>query len=106
MKFTNIQLQQCYERNFVQISGLSDALRQICALISVYDFFKMLEGPDSSRVHEAIEFLTSANLRPALRQWYERGAILTVAEMSLRDQLSQLTGEQLEKSRDGSGNPS
>ena len=106
MKFTDIQLQQCYERNFVQITGLSNGLRQICALISVYDFFKMLEGAHSERVHETIELITSPQLRPALRQWYERGELLTVAEISLRDQLSQLTGEQLDSPRGGSVNPS
>ena len=66
----------------------------------------MLEGPRSERARETIELLTSPQLRPALRQWYERGELLTVAEISLRDQLSQLIGEQLNSPQGGSLNPS
>ena len=107
MKFKDIQVQQCYERNFVEISGFSEKVRQICAVIAVHDFFQMLEGPHSERVHETVEMLTSAEFRPALREWYARsGADMNAGALAFRDQLSQLIGERLEAAEDKAGNPS
>ncbi len=94
MKFKDMQLEQCYERNFVDTIGFSEDLREVCALLAVYDFFRMLEGPHSERVDEALHMLISPELRPALHEWYQRNSTnLNAAEAALRDHLGQLTGE-------------
>jgi hypothetical protein len=67
MNFTDPQLQKCYERNFTEAGGFPDELRQVRALIAVYDVFQMFEGSHSSRVHETIEHLLAPELRPGLR---------------------------------------
>src|SRR5436309_2697146 len=90
VKFTDPQLQDCYERNFAEVTDLSAELRQVCALITAHDLFEMLEGPHSSRVHETIEHLLLPGLRLGLRRWYQRsGADPDPAAVALRDQLSQ-----------------
>jgi hypothetical protein len=96
MIFRDSQLQQCYDRNFVEVVGFSGELRQVCAALAVHDFFEMVEGPHSARVHETMELLTSPEFRPALREWYTRcGKDMNAAEVAFRDRLSQLTGETL-----------
>ena len=62
MNFTDPQLQKCYESNFTGAGGISDEVRQVRALIAVQDLFQMLEGPHSSRVHEAIPGQGDASL--------------------------------------------
>jgi hypothetical protein len=95
--FTDAQLQKCYESNLTEAGGFSDELRQVRALIAVHDLFQMLEGPHSSRVHEAIEHLLLPGLRPGLRRWYQHSAAETdLAALALRDHLNQLAGEKLE----------
>jgi len=107
MKFKDMQLQECYERNFVETIGFSDELRQVCAGLAVHDFFQMLEGPHSERVHETVQMLTSTDLRPALREWYKRwGADMNAAETAFRDHLSELTGERFGTGPDTICNPS
>ena len=98
MNFNDEQLQECFERNFAEARGPSDELRKISALVATHDLFQMLEGPHSSRVHEAIWHLLLPKLRPGLRAWYRRsGAEINTTEIELRDQLSELAGERLEK---------
>ena len=97
MNFIDTQLQACFENNFAEAGGASDELRQVGALIATHDWFQMLEGSHSARVHETIDLLLSPGLRPGLRDWYRRSA----AEMSstgieFRDHLSRLAGEKLE----------
>ncbi len=98
MNFNDNQLQACFERNFAEAKGSSDEARKVGALIATHDLFQMLEGPHSSRVHEAIWLLLLPKLRPGLRAWYRRsGAEINPAAIELRDHLSQLAGERLEK---------
>jgi hypothetical protein len=60
----------------------------------------MLEGPHSERVHETIEHLLSANMRPQLREWYEQSAgNLDSAADGFRQALSRLAGERLGNKR-------
>ncbi len=107
MKFKDAQLQECYNRNFVETSGFSDDLRQVGAVLAVHDFFQMLEGPHSERVHETVQVLTSAELRPALREWYERCRTgISAAETAFRDHLNELTGERFGIGLDTISNPS
>lgn len=97
MKFTDAQLQKCYDQNFAEAKDGSEPLRQVHALIGVYDWFQMLEGQHSSRVHEVIDHLLLPELRVGLRKWYQRpGAEKDSATVEFRTQLSRLAGEQLE----------
>ena len=96
MIFTDSQLQKCYQANMAGPSTCSDELRPISALTAAHDTFRMLEGPHSTRVHEAIQHLLLPGCRPALRHWYQRpDAADDPDKVDLRRQLSQLTGEAL-----------
>jgi hypothetical protein len=107
MNFTDPQLQKCYERYLTEAGAFSGELRQIRALMAVYDVFQMFEGSHSARVHETIEHLLAPELRPGLRRWYQRaGADKDYAEVVLRDRLNRLTGEELENMTDIPRNPS
>ncbi len=95
--FRDRQLQRHYDQSLNEASDASEDLRQVRALIATHDVFQMFEGPHSARVHEAIEHLLSAEMRPGLRRWYQRpGAETDSVTLEFRDQLSQLTGERLE----------
>ena len=97
MKFTDAQLQKCYDQNFAEAKDGSEPLRQVHALIGVHDWFQMLEGQHSSRVHQVIDHLILPELRPGLRGWFQRsGAEKDSASVEFRTQLNRLTGEQLE----------
>jgi len=105
--FRDRQLQRHYDQRLSEASGGSEDLRQVRALIAAHDVFQMFEGPHSARVHEIIEHLLSAQMRPGLRRWYQRpGAETDSATLEFRDQLSRLTGERLEITDEISLNPS
>jgi hypothetical protein len=107
VNFNDPQLKECYDRNFETVVGFSDEMRQVCALIATHDFFQMMEGPHSARVHETIDHLLSPRLRDGLREWYRRcGAEMDRAAIEFRDQLSQLAEERLEDPADMPLNPS
>ena len=97
VNFTDTQLQACFESNLADTDA-SDELRQVRALMATYDWFRVLEGPHTQRVHDMIDLLLSRELRPSLHRWYGRpGARLEGAEaIAVRDHLSQLAGEKLE----------
>ena len=97
MRFSDAQLQKCYDQNFSQATEGSEPLRQVHALIGVHDLFQMLEGRHSTRVHEVIDHLLLPELRVGLRGWYQRpGAETDSATVEFRTQLNRLTGELLE----------
>ena len=101
VNFKDTQLQQSYDRSFLESGDVSGDLRQVRALIATHDLFQMLEGPHSTRVHETIEHLLSTRLRPGLRRWYQRsGAESDSATLEFRERLSQLAGERLENVTD------
>lgn len=105
--FRDRQLQKHYDQSFSEASDASEDLRQVRALMAAHDVLQMLEGPHSARVHEIIEHLLSAQMRPGLRRWYQRpGAETDSATLEFRDQLSRLTGERLEITDEISLNPS
>jgi len=100
MNFRDTQLEACFELNLAKASGVSDELRQVSALIATHDWFWMIEGRHSSRVHETIDHLLSPGLRAGLRDWYRRsGAEMNSTAIEFRDHLSQLAGERLENTR-------
>jgi len=106
LNFKDTQLQQCYDRNLVEAGDVCEDLRRIHALITTHDFYQMLEGAHSIRVHETIEHLLSTGLRPGRRRWYQRsGAGTDSAAIEFREQLSQLAGERLEIAVEISHNP-
>ena len=106
MNFRDRQLQKHYDQSLSEASDASEDLREVRALIATHDVFQMFEGPHSARVHETIEHLLSAQMRPGLRRWYQRpGAGADSATLEFRDQLSRLTGERLEITAETS-NPS
>jgi hypothetical protein len=107
VKFTDSQLQRCYENHFAASLDLEGQEREISALIAAHDLFQMLEGPHSSRTHELLHHLLLPELRPGLRRWYQRtDANWDSAAVELRDQLSRLAGEQLEPATELHHNPS
>lgn len=107
MNFEDAQLQKCYDGQLAEAGETSEGLRQVRALIATHDMFQMFEGTHSARVHETIERLLSAQMRPALRRWYQRpGATTDCAAVEFRDQLSHLAGERLENANGNPDNPS
>src|SRR4051812_35559590 len=92
VNFSDPQLQKSYDLNLAAVIGSSEEVRQICALIAVHDFFQMIEGPHSARVHEIMEHLLSPGVRAGLRDWYrQRGSQLNAPAAAFRDQLNTLT---------------
>jgi len=107
VNFSDSQLQKSYDLNLAAVIGSSEEVRQVCALIAVHDFFQMIEGPHSARVHEIMERLLSPQARAGLRDWYRQcGSQLNASAMAFRDQLNTLTGERLELEEDLPANPS
>jgi hypothetical protein len=97
VKFTDAQLQRCYDQNFAGANDAPESVREVHALIGVHGWFQMLEGQHSSRVHEVIDHLILPEVRAGLRGWYQRpGAETDSATVEFRTQLNRLTGEQLE----------
>ena len=107
MNFQDNQLRECYERNLSEMAGCSEQVRQVTALIAAHDFFQMLEGPHSARVHETIDRLLCPELRPGLRDWYRQSrADINAVSTAFREQLNSLAGEKLESEEDLPANPS
>jgi len=72
VKFTDPQLQTHVERAAAVITDLPDDLVTVCGLLDACQWFTLTEGENSPRVREAFSHLLSAELRPALRSWYQR----------------------------------
>lgn len=100
LNFSDPEVRKCYEKHLAEARERSGELCEVDALLATHDLFVMLEGPHSERVHEAIEHLLSARMRPQLRRWYEQSAgDLDPAAAGFRQQLNCLAGEQLEAKR-------
>jgi len=107
VKFSDSQLQQSYDLNLAAVIGSSEEVRQVCALIAVHDFFHMIEGPHSARVHEILDRLLLPGMRSGLRDWYRQcGPRLNATATAFRDHLNRLAGEKLELEEDQPANPS
>ena len=99
MNFEDHQLRECYERNLSEMAASTDAALEVSALIATHDFFQMLEGPHSSRVHETMDLLLSLELRPRLRDWYRRhGNDINQGARDWRDKISNWLGKTSESS--------
>jgi hypothetical protein len=107
MTFEDSQLQHCYDTHLREVGNSLAGLAPVSALIATHDWFMTLEGTYSARVHETIDQLLSAPLRPALRQWYGRSAVeMNSTAVEFRNLLSRLGGERLESTPEISLNPS
>jgi len=97
--FSDTQLQACFELNLAdQAADVSAALRQVGALMATHDWFRLLEGCHSSRVHETIDRLLSPGLRPGLHEWYRfPESNQGTAAIAFRERLNQLAGERLQQ---------
>jgi hypothetical protein len=95
LKFKDEQLQNHFERTMaLPVGNLPDEQRPIFALMEACDFFRLAEGQQSPKILEAIEHLLSPELRPGLRNWYQRfGDQINPAATGFRDRLSTLAGE-------------
>ena len=97
MTFADALLQKCYSQNFAEANDGSESLRQVHALMAVHEWFQLMEGQHSTRVHEVMNHLLLPELRAGLREWYQRpGADTDSVTVEFRTQLNRLTGEQLE----------
>lgn len=97
MTFQDMLLQKCYDAHLGKVGNSLGDLGPVYALIAAHNWFAMLEGNHSARVHETIDCLVSAQMRPALRRWYGRSGLeMDPIAIEFRNHLSRLTGERLE----------
>lgn len=107
MTFQDSQLQQCYDAHLGKVGNALGDLDPVYALIATHNWFAMLEGTHSARVHETMEHLLSTEMRPALRHWYRRSDLeMDSIAVEFRNQLSRLAGERLESVPEIPLNPS
>ena len=96
MTLRDPQLQQHVERAASVVQGCPPDQFPVCALLDAWHWFQLIEGDESPRATEAIEHLLSAELRPALRQWYHLlGDDMNSGASQFRERLSELAGERL-----------
>lgn len=82
------------ERVVALMTSLPEDVRPICGLLDGHDWFSLVGGDDSTQAREALALLLSAELRPALRQWYLRcGSEMNPGALEFRQRLSALAGE-------------
>ena len=94
MTFRDQKLQQHCERAAAVVTGCPTEQLPVLGLLDAWYWFRAVEGEDSPRVGEAMEHLLSAELRPALRQWYQQcGDDMNPNALAFRDRLSELAGE-------------
>ena len=93
MTYRDPSLQRHVDRAMAVVTCRTEQ-RPVMALLDAWYWFELTEGASSPRVAEAIEHLLSAELRPALRQWYQRlGEHVNDNAMHFRNRLSDLAGE-------------
>jgi hypothetical protein len=96
MKFDDAQLQEHFNKGVKIMTGLPEDLRPICALLDAYNWFRLTAGENDSRVREVMSKLTSAELRPALRRWFNRiDGEMNPAAMEFHRKLELAIGEEL-----------
>jgi hypothetical protein len=96
MKLVDPELHQYVERVCSYDAGKTDEHQLVTALFDAYGFFSLTRGEASAPAQESLRHITSSELRPAVRRWYEDGSTElnpTAAEFRLR--LRTLVGESL-----------
>jgi len=105
--FQDTQLQQYYDLHLGKVANALGELGPVHTLIAAHVWFAMLEGAHSARVHEIIDRLLSAPMRPALRRWYGRSGVeIDSTAVDVRSQLSRLAGERFDSMPEIPLNPS
>jgi hypothetical protein len=105
--FKDLLLQKCYDAHLGKVGTALGELGPVYALMATHNWFAMLEGIHSARVHETIEHLLSTEMRPALRHWYGRSGLeMDSLAVDFRTKLSRLAGERLDSTPEISLNPS
>jgi len=88
------KLQEHCTRAAAAVSSYPPDQLPVLGLLDAWYWFRVTEGEDSPRAAEAVEHLLSAELRPALRRWYQlHGADMNDNAIEFRDRLSKLAGE-------------
>ena len=77
------------------MSTLPEDLRNVCALMDAYGWFKLVEGTESPKVHQVMCQLTSLELRGPLKRWYLQFSSINPSAEELRKVLEQSIGEKL-----------
>jgi hypothetical protein len=96
MNFSDLRVQECYDRNFTEVEGHSRERRQVHALMAVHEFVSAAQGPIRSGVHESIWHLLLPKLRPELRRWFQRSDLGKHPEaVALRNYFSKFLKEDL-----------
>jgi len=94
MTIRDPKLQKHYERVVSVVQGCPPDQLPICALLDAWQLFQRIEGDASPPTREAMEHLLSAELRPALRSWYQCcGEDMNPTALEFRDHLGELAGE-------------
>ena len=94
MIYADTKLQQHVERAAALMTSLPEEQRPICGLLDAHRWFGLVEGEQSPRAVESLRLLLSPELRPALRQWYQRcGENMNPNALEFRARLSTLAGE-------------
>ena len=66
MNFTDCtDAEVCYESSFAEAGGVSNALRQVRALIGVHELFQMLKAHLSQLAGEKLKHVTEIPLNPS-----------------------------------------
>jgi hypothetical protein len=100
-------VQQCYDVHLGKVGNSLGDLGPVYALMATHNWFAMLEGTHSTKVHETIDRLISAEMRPSLRHWYGRSGLeMDSIAIEFRNLLSRLAGERLEITPEIPLNPS
>lgn len=96
INITDPELLEYVRRVYSYKVDLPDEYQFIMALHDAYGFFKTTRGEDSPSTKECLQWLSSEELRPAVRHWYHSfsGELNPVAT-EFRHCLSRLLGETL-----------
>lgn len=94
MTFRDSQLRHHCERAASVVKGCPAEQLPVLGLLDAWHWYRLTEGDESPRAAEAVELLLSPELRPALRQWYQRwGEDMNENALRFRERLSELAGE-------------
>lgn len=95
MNFTDSQLKKYYESTLEETTDISFVMRQVGAMINTHDYFQILEGPHSARVHVTVQYLLFPEMHLGLRRRYLRTNAYTYASaLEFLEQLGRMAVEQ------------
>jgi hypothetical protein len=90
------ELRQHVERVCSLDVGMTEEHQFVTALFDAYGFFCLTRGEASEPAQESLRHITSLELRPAVRRWYQNGPTeLNPTAVEFCRRLSELVGEPL-----------